>query len=341
MFARHRRLAAVATLIAGMLLGAAPAHAGTAPWPINGWSAVAPGDEPPRWTVQPATIKGPTGQPHFTYTGKPGQQFDDFVAVSNLGSAAMTFTVYATDAYNASDGSFALLPLIEAPKGLGNWLAMSPKSYAIPAGQLAIIPMRLIVPSNATPGDHAAGIIASVAQEQTTPDGQRVNVDRRIAARVYLRVEGALNPGFAIEAVDLQYDNPSVPFASGALTVTYRVRNTGNIRVHGDSRFRVGGPFGLQLSETDKIELPDMLPGAEITLTRQVDGVPPLGWINASVIVNPVSSEGLLPTATRSASVWSAPWASVGLLVVVVALVLVLAWWRKRRRALTASPVTV
>lgn len=91
-----------------------------------------------------------------------------------------------------------------------------------------------------------------------------------------------------------------------------------------------------QLGETSKMELPEMLPGAEVSLSAEVPAVTPLGRPDATVIVNLVSSEGLLRTASRSGSLWVAPWAYVGVLVVVIALVAGLVWVTRRRRALAA-----
>lgn len=300
--------------------------------PVPAFSA-SPADDIPKWTVQPATAAGPSNKAEFSYQGQPGQQFDDFVAVSNLGDKQLSFTVYSTDAYTAGDGSFALLPLLEQPSKLGKWLEMPPRSYAIAPGKRVIIPVKLVIPPNATPGDHAAGIIASVTEEVTSPEGKKVNIDKRVGTRVYLRVAGAVAPSFTADNVQLRYRDGTF---SGDLTVTYTLRNTGNIRVHGDSRIDVTGPFGIKLGSSSRADVPDLLPGAEVSVTSTISGVAPLGQLNANVIVNPVSSEGLLPTASRSASMWVAPWAYAGILVLVIALGTVLVWMRRRRRALAA-----
>lgn len=60
----------------------------------------------------------------------------------------------------------------------------------MPAGKRADIPFEFKVPANATPGDHIGGLVASVRQTEESADGQRPEVERRVAARVYLRVTG-------------------------------------------------------------------------------------------------------------------------------------------------------
>ena len=291
-------------------------------------------EDVPKWSVQPATATGLSGKSEFVFEGQPGQQFDEFVALSNLGDKQLSFTVYATDAYTGGDGSFALLPLLEQPKKLGTWLAMPPRSYAVGPGKRVIIPVKLVIPANATPGDHAAGIVASVTEEVTSPEGKKVNIDKRVGTRVYVRVAGAVQPSFAADNVQLRYGGG---LFSGDMTVTYTLRNTGNIRVHGDSRIEVTGPFGIKLGASEKREVPDLLPGAEVTVTSKVSGVAPLGQLSAAVVVNPVSSEGLLPTASRSASMWVAPWAYAAILVLLIALIVALVWFVRRRRAVATT----
>lgn len=219
------------------------------------WStpALADGTDDLRWTVQP---DGGT-RPQFTFDQAPGSTVQDTVTVTNLSGRPLTFAVYATDAATTSDGAFSLLPASGRPTDAGAWISLSGSSRTVEPGRQATIPFTLAVPPNATPGDHAAGIIASVAAPE---QGGTVLVDRRVAARVYLRVPGTLNPVIRLEDVHTTYDNPPAPFARGPMTVTYRVRNTGNVRVTGTTTVRASGPLGLSLSDAATDSLPELLP---------------------------------------------------------------------------------
>ncbi|WP_018348819.1 WxL protein peptidoglycan domain-containing protein [Longispora albida] len=294
-------------------------------------ASAAPGDEL-RWAVQPSSAKGPDGRAAFDLKGAPGQQFADYVGVSNLDDKDITVTLYATDAFTAADGAFALLTAAERPRDLGSWVDLQPRQYVIPAGKRIDVPFRLTVPANATPGDHAAGIIASVAGVQTAPDGKQVNVDKRVAARVYLRVDGPVRPAATITSVQAGFAGGG--FASGDLTVTYLVRNTGNVRVAGTAKIRVRGPLGVGLGGSEDITVPELLPGAELTMTRKVTGVFAAGWVDALVTFNPHSLEGQLPGASRSGSAWAPPWLVLGALAAVAGVVLLIRWVRRRRRFL-------
>ena len=286
-----------------------------------------------RWAVQPSGPKGPTGRNHFVYDLPPGKRVTDFVGITNLGRKPLTVTLYASDAFSSSDGAFALLPASQRPRDVGSWISMARQAHTIPPGRRVDVPFTLTVPANASPGDHAGGVLASVTERRTTADGRKVNVDRRVAARVYLRVAGPVTPSVTVDAVDVAYDDPFNPFGGGAMTVVYRLHNSGNVRVNGGARVRVRGPFGVQLEETGTIKVPELLPGAQVTLTERLRGVPPMGKLGAAITLNPVAAEGALPTASRSGSVWAPPWTFLVVLLAIAATVVALVVVRRRRRS--------
>ncbi|MDW5322233.1 WxL protein peptidoglycan domain-containing protein [Plantactinospora sp. KLBMP9567] len=297
---------------------------------VSGPAGAAPGDEF-RWTVEPAAVAGTSPRGQFRYDLGPGQQHDDRVVVTNRSARALTFTVYATDASTSTDGAFALPPASQPAHDVGAWVDLGRQTRTLRPGERIVLPFRVTVPRNATPGDHAAGIVASVAEQRTDAEGQRVSVERRVGARIYLRVNGPLAPMVDVESVQVSYANPAVPFARGPATITYRLRNPGNVRVGGAARLRTTGLFGVPLSGGQDVTLPELLPGARVTLVHRVDGVLPAGMVTATVRIDATSSEGALPTVTRSGTAWTVPWTLLYLLVVVGA-VLALLWWRRRRR---------
>lgn len=314
----HRFVRAAAALLVGVALlpGARPAYAA---------------DDDLRWAVQPSAASGPTDRSQFGYDLAPGQHIDDRVAITNLSRRTLTFTVYATDAATTADGSFTLLPGSRPAADLGTWIGLPRKQHTLRAGQRVVLPFRLTVPENATAGDHAAGILASVVDRRLDGQGQQVAVDRRVAARVYLRVTGPVNPAVQITALRTAYDNPLLPFARGPLTVAYRVRNTGNVRVSGTVAVRGTGLLDVPLSVTRRRDLPELLPGAEVELTERIDGTIPAGLVTGSVTVDAVTSEGALPAQIRTAPVWTVPWTALLVAALLAGAVVVLRTRRSRR----------
>lgn len=131
-----------------------------------------------------------------------------------------------TDGFTTSDGAFALLPASQLATDIGTWVHFDQRSYTVPAGKRLDIPFRLSVPTNATPGDHAGGVITSISQVRVAANSQQVNVDRRIAARIYLRVAGPTQPTVAVETVQVSYDNPVNPMAAGRIVLSGHSRRS-------------------------------------------------------------------------------------------------------------------
>ncbi|GIF21985.1 hypothetical protein BJ973_002311 [Actinoplanes tereljensis] len=274
----------------------------------------APSDSAVRWSVQPSSAKGPDGRDYIIRKAAAGERISDYVGITNLTQRPLTFSVYGTDAYNTEDGSFALLPAAQQPTDLGSWIALGATKYTVPANTRLDVPFALTVPADATPGDHAGGVIASVSEEQTDASGRTVLVDRRVAARVYLTVAGTVAPTLSIDRVRLEYAQSANPADGGDMTVTYLVKNTGNLRLTGTGSVKVTGPFGWELARTDPMEIPELLPGGSITVTEKIVGVQPTVRLAADVSVVPAGFEAKLPVVSRATGVWAWPWALVAVL---------------------------
>ncbi|MEU9510948.1 DUF916 domain-containing protein [Micromonospora sp. NPDC048170] len=326
-----------ATLAAVLLTAALapPAAAAPTPSPAGTPAKPAPGAAATRWAVQPSGPDGPTGRNYFIYDLAPGSTLTDHVGVSNLSDRPLTFQVYGTDAYTTADGAFALLPADRSATDVGSWIRFDRRSWTVAPGRRADIPFRLSVPANATPGDHAGGVIAAIAQARTTADGQQVRVDQRLAARVYLRVDGDVRPAVTIESVSVGYDTPINPAAGGDALVTYRLRNTGNVRVGGTGTVAVNGPFGWELARTAPVDLPELLPGGVFTVTERITGVPPALRLTAEVDLAPTTVDTALPPVLRSASTWAPPWLLLALLAVLAGWLAVR--WHRRSAAARAT----
>ncbi|MEV0944773.1 DUF916 domain-containing protein [Micromonospora wenchangensis] len=331
---------ASAVLAAALLVATAPpAPATAAPAPSPGPTAAAGETGAARWAVQPSSAKGPTGRNYFIYDLAPGSTLTDHVGVTNLGDRPLTFDVYGTDAYTSTDGAFALLPADRPATDVGSWISVDRRTWTIPAGRRVDIPFRLTVPANATPGDHTGGVIGAVARVRTTADGQRVLVDQRLAARVYLRVTGPVRPAVTVEAVDVSYDNPVNPFGGGDLVVRYRLRNDGNVRVGGSGTVTVRAPFGREQARTSPTDLPELLPGATFTVTERITGVPPLLRLTAEVDIAATTTDTALPPVLRTTGVWAPPWLLLALLAGAAGWA-GLRWWRRRAAAAAGRPST-
>ncbi|MFD0684304.1 WxL protein peptidoglycan domain-containing protein [Actinomadura fibrosa] len=285
------------------------------------------------WSVKPAGARGQSRRDFFVYALTPGQRVRDKVVVTNTGDRPLTFRVYATDAFNTADGSFALYAAGRPATDVGTWIAIAgAPTRTVRPGRSAELPFTLTVPSGATPGDHAGGVIAAVTEQTTGAQGQRVNIDRRIAARVYARVDGALTSSLQVEALDAAPGRP--PLGRGDVNVTYRIRNTGNVRLTAAARVGVTGPFGAGLGRPVTRRVPELLPGNAYTFTDRVRGVYPAGPLTATLRLTPAAAEDDAAAArptVRTTGWWATPWAPVA--AAVLAAVAIAYLVRRRRKA--------
>ncbi|MDG4820507.1 DUF916 domain-containing protein [Asanoa sp. WMMD1127] len=324
------------------LLAVAVVAALTGVLPV-GAAAHAEPTTPQTWGIAPSTRNGPDGRASFTYKLDPGATLTDYAAISNYSAAPITLDLYASDAFTTEQGGFDLLPAAREPTDVGSWVSFDSRfaRLTIPSKSRMDVPFRLSVPKNATPGDHAGGIVAAVASTAVSADGGQVKVDRRVGARMYLRVTGEVRPAVDIERVAVSYTGTVNPMGGGVVTATYRIRNTGNVRLTGRPTTTVAGPFGVgrRVARTDPV--PEILPGGEVLTTVRANGILPLGrlTVHFDLLPTTVGPPGAAPPAvTNTASLWAPPWPQIAVSLLVAGLGW-LGWWRRRasRRALAAA----
>lgn len=244
------------------------------------------------WALAPGDGSQDSGaRPNLSYELPPGGKADDVVTLYNYSNVALTFDLYATDAFNNEDGSFDLLASDKKPKGVGTWFTLPAPTVTVPAGKLATFPITITVPPDARPGDHAGGLLAASRAAGTSPDGDVVTLDRRTGSRVYVRVEGPLQPGLSVQEVSTTYA-PALDPASGAAVVRYRIANTGNVSMEATHRASVAGPFGLLRRSAAKETVRELLPGESVDFVRKFDDVPATVLAFAKIDVDPQPVNG-------------------------------------------------
>src|SRR5690606_16857420 len=106
---------------------------------------------------------------------------------------------------------------------VGAWATPSHPQVTVPPASSVEVPFTIAIPENATPGDHAGGIVTSLVQAQSE---QNITVDRRLGTRIHLRVGGDVAPGMGIADVELTYNGTLNPFGAGSSDVAFSLENT-------------------------------------------------------------------------------------------------------------------
>lgn len=294
--------------------------------------------EPATFGVRPATAEAPDSRSNFSYSATPGAVVRDHVAVSNVSAQPLKLRVYASDAFNTPEGGFDLLPSGRPSVDVGKWVVADRPEVEVAPRSTVIVPFSLTVPANATPGDHTGGLVASLTTEAAGSDGQRVAVEQRVGARVYLRVSGDLTPRLSIEGLTATYRGRW--FGSGDTALSYVVRNTGNVRLGGKQKVWVETPWGSVVDGPVMADLPELLPGSTFRVSSVVPGVLPVGWVDGVAHIDPVAPAGTTPVpgvAEARTTTAAPPWVVV-IAFLFVALVLVLLSLRRRSKPSLVTP---
>ena len=282
------------------------------------------------WSVRPADTAQGTGRPNFAYELAPGGTVGDALIVTNRSVDPIDLGIYAADGFLTADGTLDILAGGEPSTELGSWVDIDVPELTLASGQTVEIPFTVAVPAEASPGDYAAGVVASMLV--TGDDG--TITERRLGSRIHLRVLGDLVPALSVTNVSVDYHGTANPIEGGAATVTYTLVNDGNTRLSPDVDVSVAGPFGWA-PVTAAEEVPDLLPRSSIERTVELASVPPLALLTADVtatstVVSPgITTDAVLPeplVSNGSAATAAVPWTVLAILLVIAALV----FWRIR-----------
>lgn len=306
--------AALAVALLALVPSSAGAQSAPAPDPdlgpavVNSWALTPSGDTP----GEPGT------RPNLSYELSPGDEVKDSVTLLNYSNVQLTFRIYATDAFNNVDGNFDLLTGDKTPVDAGSWVSLPQANITVPAQSTATLPVTIAVPPDAGPGDHAAAILASSQSEGSGPDGKLINLDRRTGSRLYVKVAGPVYPALDVERIKGTY-HPALNPLGGALDIAYTVRNRGNVRLAARQRLALRGPFGIGLDRATPVDVPELLPGNEVTLQARFEGVPAAVLLGTSITLTPLAGAGATsPDAaaerTRTGRTLAIPWSMLVLL---------------------------
>jgi hypothetical protein len=257
------------------------------------------------WSVYPAASQI-AARPYFYLSADPGRTIDDKVVVSNKTGRPLTFRLYAADAYNtARDGGFAVRTVAEQQRGVGAWARPAKSRVTVPAHGRVTVPFTLSVPEGAEPGDHAGALVALDERVDKGAGAVALGVQRAVAARIYLRVGGPTLPAIAVEDVRIRHHQPLVPgLGDSGATISYTLRNTGNVTLNPKVELRATGLFGRTLLARELARIPgELLPGQRVRLTEPWHGAPQLDWGDVTLTASAKETR-----ESASASFFALPW---------------------------------
>ncbi|WP_338185727.1 hypothetical protein [Jatrophihabitans sp.] len=326
----RRLVSVVTTLVAFATLGAVPAYA-------SGSSGSTP---QATFGIQAATGDKADARPNFQFGGGPGSApFHDTVSVLNIGDVPLTLSLYPADAQTTSDGQFGVKLQSQKQDDVGSWIKLAQGPTVVVAARTAagatrvFVPFTLTIPRTATPGDHVGAIILSLRTKAGSSGRANEALDRRVGIRVYVRVSGTIHAALSVQHLRAVYrpQFQANPFGTGRVTVSYVVRNTGNVILGARQQLSVSGLLGGSRAVTLS-SLAPLLPGNSALQRAVVTGVFPEFRETAKVTLHPLPQVGAVDAPLRSVSSSTGTWAVPWLLIILVVIVLSAGYWYLRRR---------
>lgn len=325
-------------LLAPSTFAAEPAQPSPSPPASSDGAALDP-SQTATFGIGPADTERIDGRPDLTFYASPGATARDQVGLVNLSTRSLNLEVYVAEASNAADGMITFAPRAAEFTDAGTWLKVETPSgtstVTVPPRTTTIVPVVAKLPADAEPGDHAAGIVVSLTttSQREGEVGQRIDLEQRVATRVFFRVSGPLRPELTVENLNAAYEDNWNPIGAGSATVTYRIRNTGNVRLVGTQSIEVTGLFKDVAVEGPLVSL--LLPGGSFDVSERVPEVWPQFRMAATVRVTPITAASgdlnpVLKQASATTNFWAVPWVLLAILVIAG-----LSWrirrWRRSR----------
>lgn len=321
----------------------AAAHASASNRTLHG--AEAPGGIGLRLLDAPVSARDdPRARIYIVDHLNPGTTIDRRIEVSNTTDSTVDIALYAAAA-SIEDGSF-LGAAGRTANDLSTWTSVVPGEGAVPAGGRLTANVTIAVPSDAAPGEQY-GVVWAEARSAPNAGGGVTQVSR-VGIRLYVSVGpgGAPAADFTIDSLRAQRSD------AGAPMVVASVHNTGGraLDMSGTLDLR-GGPGGLSAGPFPASLGTTLAIGATEPVTIVLDKALPAGpWdaeitLRSGLIEESASATITFPAAgssvdvptTSAGSAW--PKAVVALLLggALVALVLFIAFRRRRRARLAAD----
>ncbi|HEV7205458.1 MAG TPA: hypothetical protein VGN18_12675 [Jatrophihabitans sp.] len=332
------RRSSVARGLAGLLLALSLVCGSIAPASARPATPASPA----AFGIGPANTHGIDGRPFLNYVSSPKGETADHIAVVNLGAKPLTVSLYTADGVSGADGRIGYEPKADPGPDAGTWITLPRNTTTLTLRPRSshVLPISVHVPANATPGDHIAGIVVSVTSRVRSRSGEDVDFEQRVALRTLIRVSGPLQPGLRIEHLVADYHGTLNPFGSGSVSISFRVRNSGNINLGGKQAVTVTGLFGAAGALSAVAAVPVLIPGGDYPVRLTVHDVWPEIFMHARVSVHPAglatAADPALDPVSRQTSFRAVPWSLLGLLAL---LALAVAGALRQRRHRRAHPV--
>ena len=257
--------------------------------------------------------------PAFVFVdADPGELVTTSITVKNQTGTDARFKVDVNDLSEGTGTStaFEYEPPGEAPRGAGGWLEPEQRAFVLDAGRELELPITIQVPADAGAGGHfgAVGFTASAIDP-----GDQITADAYTPVPVFVTVSGDATRDLRVTVSP----DDTLRWSGGTERWTVEIHNAGDYHETIAGRIRLDSTWSGARSRA--LDSGILLPGERRTQRVTFDLRSAPDAFDASVRVERDTGEAATAPADR---VWVVPW----WLLVVLAVAIVIVWWRVRTR---------
>lgn len=206
---------------------------------------------------------------YFEYRLEPGQSGQDVIEVRNNGENPIQMIVYPGDAWTTPDGGLGGPLLGEPSKSTGLWVQSGLSEFSVKGRETKEVPIQITVPEGTPPGDYMALMfVQEASRKDDSPQAESldekkaafsVTLQTRFAVVLWVRVPGPLNAALALEP-------PVKQVQDGTLTLSYQLKNTGNVFLKPTTSWVLLAPDGSEIASAPRLEGASLVPGGAMSI---------------------------------------------------------------------------
>lgn len=201
----------------------------------------------------------------------PDSQYVGKFTVLNTGRQVFKFRVYATPYQVTNENYDAGFEGGTVRTQISRWISMPDTIFSLEPGGRVDVPYTVTVPAKVPSGGQYAVLFAETIGEEDTGGTRSVLSKKRVGMLVYASISGTTK-----EAGDVEFSASSWWQYSTPLTVTWRVKNTGNTDFPTTSKLVVkdlSGKVVYQSEPRDYEVLPDTTRAIEASWAQAHEGI--------------------------------------------------------------------
>lgn len=263
--------------------------------------------------------------PTFELSANPGDTLRNSLRVDNVTDQPTAVSVDIRNFTALGEEGGIDLSNEDGQFSLADWVKVTPESVTIPAKGFMTFDYTITVPANASPGGRFGSIIFKTAPKQVS-NGSGVAVGQEVGSLLLLKIAGDVNEKASIASFRAR----NAINEGGPVYFDVRTKNDGNVQLRPKGTVTITNIFGKKVASFP-VEEENVLPGAirKSQATWRDSGLL-FGRYNATVSLVYGSERQVL---TASTSFWGFPYKAMGLGLLIIAVLVLLVYPRRKRIA--------